>query len=376
MKKVKIISLGLIILSLTIVSCSSYNSQESFASSFANSSESSVSSNLISSELSSSAVSSDESFSSSSESSTSLNSISSESSNSSIEQSQYELKPISDELASYYKSNFDFKDFEPDPGIHIAGLYRLYKEDKEQLMRQLEYKCVYDMSLETSYHCYYLHQSAYNEFLTKHLPGCSFNFWLNYAYSGLVSFFAGINEHVFTEETVNQTIMEFVVDSNKESVPTKIDDYCLLDIVRYFRFNNTEIYGEFNPDYEPRIVIDFMTFERTGELATINKKDTKNRYRFFNCFYANPKTYFNYNSKYKFDFFARLIWFFGKEEITIEDGIDVVKTKLGYYKDRELSYYDDLEACIISKTFLESGNEYDSYEVTYIFDKINKLFSA
>ena len=349
MKISKIAPLFLIIFNLIISSCASYCSQESFSSPLINFNENSFNSSSISSESSSSLSS----FTSSSEINFSFSSTkSNESSHSLSEQLHYDLKPIPDDLTSYYKSNFNDEIGEPDQGIGIAGLYRLYKEDKERLMRQLEYKCVYDMSLETSYRCYYLRQSAYDEFLAANIRGCEFNYWLNSAYSGLVSFFSGINMHRFSEETMNQPIMELIVDSKTESIPNKIDDYCLLDVVRYYRFNNTKIYGEYNPNYEPQIVIDFMTFESGDELAIINKKETKDRYRFFNSSFAKPEDFFNYNTQYyKFSFFAKLTWFIGREEIVEENGVDVINAGLYYYKNVDPSFNDDLEECVIRKVF-------------------------
>ena len=119
-----------------------------------------------------------------------------------------------------------------------------------------------------------------------------------------------------------------------------------------------------------------MTFERGDELVKINKKETKDRYRFFNSSYAKPEDFFNYNTQYfKFNLFAELTWFIGREEIVEENGVDVINSGLYYYKNIDPSYNDDLEECVIRKVFRESKEEYDIYDATYDFEKINKLFS-
>ena len=363
MKNCKIISLGLIIFGLTLASCASYNSQESFSSSFISSEESSLRSSSISSEFSSS-------FIGSRESSISSNLISSESSSSSIEQSQYELNPIPEYLMKRFLTVYD-ADVEPDPQTTMPGLYSLYKSGNSSDIY------LYKISTESLLHCYYIPCKAYEEYLnpSKH--------WRHSLFHGLIpsspltDFMAACYAGIYSKETKNAPIMELSVTIDTVSIPTIIGDYCLLDIAAYYHFDNPElcnVSGKYAENNKPISLVSFIAFEREEEWTNIEHGSYQKTIKFLSgsYAYANPLTK---NSFYGYNYVFLAILEYQGLKIEINNDKEVINAIFEYRRDYESSYYDDIEACIIKKTFSSSNSLYDSYKTVFDSDKIISMLS-
>ena len=384
MKNYKIFSLGLIILNLVIISCASYSSQESFSSSFVGSRKNGVDSSSITGELSPSTFSSSKhsssysstssefssSFIGSRESSISSNLISSKSSSSSIEQPQYKLNPVSEYLMKRFLTIYD-ADVEPDPQTNMPVLYSLYKNGNSSDVY------LYKISAENLLHCYYIPRDAYGEYLNPSIH------WRHSLFHGLIpsspltDFMAACNAGIYSAETRNAPIMEMSVAIDTVSIPTIIGDYCLLDIAAYYHFDNPElcnVSGKYAENNKPISLVSFIAFEREEEWTNIEHSSYQKTIKFLSDYYAfaNPllkNSFYGYN----YNFLAILERQGLKVEI--ENNREVIKTIFNYRQDYESSYYDDIETCIIQKTFSYSDNLYDHYDAIFDYEKIVKMLS-
>lgn len=329
MKISKIISLGLIILGLTIASCTSYSSQDSFSSSFISSEESSHNSS----------------------------SISSESSSSSIEQSQYKLEPISDELMSFYINNISSGSGDIPSKTNISTLYNAYKQSSEQFAELTKYQSVYTLTGEDKYRCYYVTKDVYDVVQNRYrFP------WSNSMLPcrGLTVYFDGYNNGSWSDVLKSHKIMQAELDVSVNSISFKQGEYYLLDIVRYYN----------DPQIDNYYFINFVSYEDYGDEILIKDNNHSGSFKYC-CFRFKPRGSILFLSDYVF--ICSLVYV--GVEIINENDVEVVKERFLYTHSADTHYYDDLEKCVVGKTYVESGSNYDTYDVTFDYSKIAKLFS-
>lgn len=328
MKNYKIFSLGLIIFGLILASCASYSSQESFSSSFISSEESSLRSSSISSEPSSSL----------------------------IEQPQYVLEPISDELISFYMENAYSKgSASVRESFNIKNLYKYHKSIPEELDRWRPYYWTYNLYAENRLHCYYVNKDLH-EAVNEQLKQGRRTSDIFLPWRGLTAYVEGFHYYHLSASVEDPQIMDVDFDVNVDFVPLVLNDYYLLDIVRYYNEPSFEDY-----------YIDFVDYFENDGKAIFDISNMKSYIKFGGWPYnPNAERQNHYHFYYNIDYFSF--------EIMQENCIEVVKEKFTFSRLFDYNYYDDIESCIIEKTLIESNQDYDEYYVTFDYNKIIKLF--
>ena len=269
------------------------------------------------------------------------------------------LNPISNEMMSFYLENTSFNGSGDIPqGTSVGGLYNTYKQRPEKMAELAQRKEIFTLSGENQFHCYYATKEVYDKV----------NEQLNFPpaedslipYRSLTAYFDGYKNGNWSEELKCQQLMETIISSNENYVETRIEGYYLLDIVRYYH----------DPNIDNFSFIGFANHDTTNNNQALIKKDVlKDSFKYFSCTFVNPNKFVikaNYNYLSILDFHS--------VEITKEGSKEVVLDTFGYLRRDDAHYYDELNDCIVRKTFVESYANCDFYNVTFDYDKLVKLF--
>lgn len=269
------------------------------------------------------------------------------------------MEPVSEDVMSFYMNNAYSKgSYLPRPITTISNIYNLYKNDPEEFNEMKENIGVYNLVKENKLHCYYVNKElheAVNEQL-KHGRRTSDIFL---PWRGLTAYVEGFHYYNLSASVEDPQIMEMSVDIDIDSVDLVLNDYYLLDIVRYYNESS----------FEDFFFIDFVSYTESSGKAVIGASDTKDSIKYCSWTYGPIKSYLQTKKYYGFFWTIDYLSF----EITLENGIEVAKERF-VFNQSDPSFYDDIEECIISKSNLVEDSNSKSYDVTFDFNKLVKLF--
>lgn len=341
MNKIKFTTFGLTILSLVLASCNLASSQDNQASS-------GEQNNYFSISISSN-----------------------ESSSSSLDDSKYNLKPISNDLMSFYERNINLdegsQEYHP---LSISYLYDTFKNKPDYFVSIKEKYMQYDLIGENKYHCYYVTIDILDA-SNKAKPIFGSNYTIYFSVRGITNYFIARNTSMFSKEMMNQPILEMEVSSSIESVPTKIDNYYLLDIVRYYQPQAND-----NITSEPHSFICFSTYSEIDGYALIDQEANKDTLTFCGNAYHDYLDILPLNNYYLLNIFD-----YYNLEILNKNNVAVVIESFAFdsaYTKDNPAYYDDIESCIVSKEYAETtnygNNTREFYDIVFDYKKIEGLF--
>ena len=269
------------------------------------------------------------------------------------------MEPVSEDVMSFYMNNAYSKgSYVPRPITTISDIYKLYKNDPEEFNEMKKNIGVYNLVKENKLHCYYVNKElheAVNEQL-KHGRRTSDIFL---PWRGLTAYVEGFHYYNLSASVEDPQIMEMSVDIDIDSVDLVLNDYYLLDIVRYYNESS----------FEDFFYIDFVSYSEISGKAVIGASDTKDSIKYCSWTYNPISSYLQTKKYYGFFWTIDYLSF----EITLENGIEVAKERF-VFNQSDPSFYDDIEECIISKSNLVEGSNSKSYDVTFDFNKLVKLF--
>ena len=270
-----------------------------------------------------------------------------------------DMNPISDEMMSFYLENTSFNGSGDIPqGTSVGGLYNTYKQRPENMAELAQRKEIYTLSGENQFHCYYATKEVYdkvNEQLS--FPPVTDSL---VPYRHLTAYIDGYKNGNWSEELKKQQLMEITIPTDSNYVENKIEDYYLLDIVRLYQESNIDNFS----------FIGFANHEVIeGDQASIKKDILKDSFKYFSCTFTNPN---KLTKKINYSYLSVLDYH--SFEITKESSKEVVVDTFAYVHRNDTHYYDELNDCIVRKTFVESYANCDFYDVTFDYDKLVKLF--
>lgn len=336
MKLHKIIPLTLTIFSLILVACDFNNGQNN---------------SLVSS--SSAIASNDNSLST-------LNQPS-DSSITSIEKPQYNLHPISSDIMSLYARTTIGTYVEPGPSFTVASLYDYYNKYPEDWHLFQENQMTYNLAAENKIRCYYVSKEvrdAVDTILTvvgrtNGIPWRNLNAYI-YGYN------YGKGSSNFSEELINQPIMEAILSEETPYIDEIVDGYYFLDIVRYFN----------DLDYEGFSFVDFVPYQFSDNRIKIDNSEFIKNYRCLVCRFSDANVR---KEGCMFQYFTSVDYGAGIEILT-KDNKEALRDKRFLYKtNSDTHYYDRLDECIIEKTYVERSLSGDVYDITFDYQKIVSL---
>lgn len=348
MKLRKIIALSLTFFSLMLVAC---NSNTSHFQSISNESSNDNSNYFISS--SSNNPSNDDLSSSS-------NQLSS-SSTSSNEQPQYDLHPISSDVMVLYARTTIGVYVEPGPSCTIGSLYEYYNSSPNYLSMFQGKQKVYNLAAESKIHCYYVSKDVHDAVetilavigRTNGIPWRNLNAYI-YGYN------YGKGSTLFSEELLNQPIMEAVLSDETEHIAAMVDGYYFLDIVRYFN----------DLDYDGFSFIDFVPYQFNDNEIKIDNSGFIKTYRCLVCRSNNPNVR---PEGCMFQYFSHVDYGSGIEILT-KDNVEVLRDKRFLYDTyKDANYYDKLDECILEKTYVETSLRGDVFDIIFNYQKTMTL---
>lgn len=324
MKQRKIISLFLVIFSLIITSCSQTVSQD-------------YSSLFVASSSSFSTIPSSEQT---------------------LSNEQAALKPISEEVMSFYSNNISLNGGSGSipSRLNISSIYNSYKQSPEEFNALMGGKTIFTLNGENKYHCYYVTKDVFEAVqngLNNNAPRTDNVF----PWRGLTVYIDSYKHGSWSEELKNKQIMEADLDISFTSINIKNGDYYLLDIVRFYS----------DSQYNNFFFVDFVQYDKQDGEALIRIDSQKNSFKFCN-FKFLPRT--ENPSDYAFVITLNNTSF----EIILESNVEVVKERLNYLHTFDQHYYDEIEECIINKIYVGSGSNFDGYDVTFDYNKLATLF--
>ena len=278
------------------------------------------------------------------------------------------LNHISSEMMSFYLENTSFNGSgDIAQGTSVGGLYNTYKQRPENMAELAQRKEIYTLSGDKQFHCYYATKEVYDKV----------NEQLNFPpvddslvpYRHLTAYIYGYKNGNWSEELKNQQLMEITIPTSNNYIEYKIEDYYLLDIVRLYQDSNIDNFSFIG--FANHQVIE-------GNQALIKKDSLKDSFKYCSCTFTNPnKLTKKINNSYL------SVLDYHSFEIETENGIEVVKTTFAFDSrhadvDNDLTYYDDINECIIKKELLDSSNNYgylyERYNVTIDYNKLMTLF--
>lgn len=275
---------------------------------------------------------------------------------SNVQPNQIAMKPISNDVLSFYLKNSSFESNDIPSGTSVGMLYNTYKQKPERMVDLAQKKEIYSLSAESSLRCYYATKEVH-EAVEQQLFAEPDDFML--PWRGLTAYCYGYRYGSWPDNLKNAQLMEVVIDAETNQIETNINDYYLLDIVRYYNDSNVD---DFN-------FIDFISYSKDDDQTLINLSESKDSYKYCSCTFTSPnklQNIANYSYVYLLDYHSF--------EITQEDGIEVVNDTFGYLHRDDSHYYDEIDNCVIRKSFIESQANCDFYDVTFDYDKLVKLF--
>ena len=275
---------------------------------------------------------------------------------SNVQSNQISMKPISNDVLSFYLKNSSFGFNDIPSGTSVGMLYNTYKQKPEQIADLAQKKKIVSLSAESSLRCYYVTKEVH-EAIEQQLFAEPDDFML--PWRGLTTYCYGYNYGSWSNDLKNAQLMEVVIDANTNQIDTNINDYYLLDIVRYYNDSSIENFT----------FVGFVSYSADDNKVLINLNDSKDSYKYCSCTFTNPNKLQNI-ANYSYVYLLNYHSF----EITQEDGIEVVNDTFGYLHRDDPHYYDEIDNCIIRKTFIKSQANYDFYDVTFDYEKLVKLF--
>lgn len=270
-----------------------------------------------------------------------------------------DMNPISNEMMSFYLENTSFNGSGDIPqGTSVGGLYNTYKQRPENMAELAQRKEIYTLLGENQFHCYYVTKEVYDKVNEQlNFPPASDSL---VPYRHLTAYINGYKNGNWGEELKSQQLMEITVPINSNYIEFKIENYYLLDIVRLYQDSNIDNFS----------FIAFANHEVIeGDQASIKKDSLKDSYKYFSCTFTNPN---KLTKKINYSYLSVLD--FHSFEITKESSKEVVVDTFAYVHRNDAHYYDELNDCIVRKTFVESYTNCDFYDVTFDYDKLVKLF--
>ena len=274
---------------------------------------------------------------------------------SNVQSNQIAMKPISNDVLSFYLKNTSFGSNDIPSGTSVGMLYNTYKQKPEQMADLAQKKEIFSLSAESSLRCYYVTKEVLDAVNQQFVPPSDFML----PWRGLTAYCYGYSYGSWPDDLKNAQLMEAVIDASTNQIDTNINDYYLLDVVRYYN----------DPNIDDFSFIDFISYSADDNQALVNLVTSKDSYKFCSCTFTNPnklQNIANYSYVYLLDYHSF--------EITQEDGIEVVNDTFGYLHRDDPHYYDEIDNCIIRKTFIKSQGNYDFYDVTFDYEKLVKLF--
>ena len=269
---------------------------------------------------------------------------------------QTNMRPISKELMSYYFDSCSSASGDLAGKASVAFLYSKYKQAPEEMDELIQREETYTLKADEVIHCYYVTNDVYDAVQKELLHASPDDFLM--PWRGLTSYFNRYNS--WDEYLKNQKIMELDVSVGAQSIKTIVDDYYLLDIVRYYNDLSIDNYS----------FVGFVDYDIENNQALINVDNTADSIKYFSYSFTNPNKLSN-RPNYCF------LWALDYNSLKIakENGVEVINETFGYLShDDNPHYYDDLDECVIKKTYVGSVGKKDYYDVTFDFVKLIELF--
>ena len=285
----------------------------------------------------------------------------SDSSVTSIEKPQYNLHPISTDIMSLYARTIIGTYVEPGPSFTVASLYDYYNKYPEDWHLFQENKMTYNLAAENKIRCYYVSKEvrdAVDTILTvvgrtNGIPWRNLNAYI-YGYN------YGKGSSAFSEELVNQPIMEAILPDKTTYIDEIVDGYYFLDIVRYFN----------DLDYEGFSFVDFVHYQFKDNRIKIDNSEFIKTYRCLVCRFSDANVR---REGCMFQYFSSVDYGAGIEILT-KDNKEALRDKRFVRKtNSDTHYYDRLDECIIEQTYVERSLSGDVYDITFDYQKAMNL---
>ena len=217
----------------------------------------------------------------------------------------------------------------------IETIHEYYKLD-HNVKPRFAYGYTFSINDDSKKECLYLKSDVY-----ERLEHSFIQMYGVYPNKGIYKYSHLVSKESF-DSNPNKDLLSYPIDSSVKQVPFQIDDYILLDVIKTYYDSN---YGFSFVD-----TIDFYTEDSVSYLKETSCYENKNYY-----YSLGPQIPENQHFLWCWQ-----LTFFGFE-IQIEEGLRLYNGTIDYRKykiEKDSSYYDELDSCLIKKELIE---EYDSY---------------
>lgn len=273
--------------------------------------------------------------------------------------SEMDMKPVSNDLISSLLGNITFASGDIRTGTSVGGIYNTYKQSPEKMPDLAEKIEFFSLRSENIFRCIYAkkevcdaveNESSYYDLMENSV----------YPWRGLTAYFFGIRyDDTWTDELKNSQLMEIDFNIEINQIKANVNDYYLLDIVRYYNDANIENFT----------FVDFVSYSKKNNEVLINFSESKGSLKYFSCTFTSPN---KYNKQRDFTYLC-LLDYHGVE-IVQDDEAEIIKDVFRYSNKTDPHYYDEIDACIIEKKFIKTYADYDYYEAIFNYDMLMKLF--
>lgn len=276
---------------------------------------------------------------------------------------QTAMKPISNDLFSFYLNNTSFGSADLPEGTSVGSLYDTYKQYPEKMNELAQRKEIFNLTAEYKFHCYYVTKEVLDAVNKQFVP--LYDYML--PWRGLTAYCYGY----YALNLENTPLMEIELNSSGDYIKTKINNYYLLDIVRFYSDSSINNY----------YWIDFVNYSVKTKKAIINTNELKESINYCTCTFANPNKLSKKDQIYNYSYLCILD--FHGFEIEKDNNREIAKDTFAFDSrhadaDNDVTYYDDINKCILSKELLSSndhnGYSYQVYNVIFDYDKLIELF--
>lgn len=278
---------------------------------------------------------------------------------------QISVEPVSDELLSFYLKNTSFGSADLPQGTSVGMLYNTYKQHPERMSEFTQRKEIFNLTAENKIHCYYVTKEVMDAVNQQFVPPSDFML----PWRGLTAYCYGY--YNLPEDLKAQELMELEIDAESSIINAKINNYYLLDIVRFYSDSSIDDYHW----------IDFVDYKVKKNQTILYTNESKESISYCTCTFTNPNKLSEKERIYNYSYLCILDYhgFEIERDSNREVAIDTFAFDSRHADvDNDVTYYDDINACIISKELLSSSNNYgylyQIYNVIFDFDKLVKLF--
>ena len=249
------------------------------------------------------------------------------------------------------------------PIANIGNMYISYKKNPDTMSSRAKNNEIFTLKKESKLHCVYTTKDIYEK--VRDAGPIDIDGGIVSTLDNGLSIYANLcRSNQIEYETENKKLKEVIVDDGN-AINIFFDDYYLLDIVTYYKDAN----------YENNYFVNFVQYSNDGEHAIIDETTNKSnlKYQIF-YLYSNPSKLSDVLNDKRSTYFYKLKLDVYCLKLEKEDDLEVANSVMYYDHDAEPHYYDEIEKCIIRKTFVRSWLSADEYDVVCDYKKMAQLF--